>query len=290
MTPQKHTPNTPQIINEWADIERYHLIPGFFQVVHGRQKSKIERLEIIKEYKDTSVKIIGPYVLRPFDLVLLCSVVSMAGKDKVLIPPSPSTDLGQGLRDTLELKYASLEKNCLYCQTTLRGMAAYMGYKWGKKFRIEFETSLERIFSVSFIIKKTRDGKTLTDMSRLLSSVRMDDNKLHIGINPVAASALLGEGHYARIDMDILRDISSSQKILYAMLCNACAPGQLSKMKVENIRQMLYGDAPASRPGKSLQISRAIKQTMKLCESIGWTATQTEKNEISIKRPRVISC
>lgn len=279
-----------QRVTEWADIERYHLTPGIFQVANGRKKKDIDRLEVIREYKDTYIKIIGPYVLRPFDLVLLCSLVSMAGREKIYIPLQPVTDVGRNLRESLELQYASTEKNCLYCQTTMRGMCEHMGYKWGQNFKRHFEEALERIYGVSFIIKRTKDGKTRTDMSRLLSGVRTEDNKINFGLNPVLASALLGEGHYARLDMEILRELKSSQKIIYAMLCNACPPATLRAINVNEIRKMLYGDAtPASRQARAAQTSRAIKQAVELCGRIGWTVTQSEKGVLNIKRPRVIS-
>lgn len=278
-----------QKITEWADVERYHLIPGIFQVANGRKKSHIDRLEIIRDYNNTHIEIIGPYVLRPFDLVLLCSLVSMAGKEKIYILKNPSTKIGKELRNSLELQYASTEKDCLYCQTTMRGICDYMGYKWGQNFSKNFEESLKRIYSVSFIIKRKVDGKTCTDMTRLLSGVRSEDNKINFGLNPVLASALLGEGHYARLDMDILRELKSSQKILYAMLCNACPPATLRTINGEELRRMLYGSEPACRSGTPMQITRAIKQTIELCKRIGWTVTQPEKNVITIKRPRILT-
>lgn len=168
-------------------------------------------------------------------------------------------------------------------------MCEYMGYKWGQNFKKHFEEALERIYGVSFIIKRTKDGKTRTDMSRLLSGVRTEDNKLSFGLNPVLASALLGEGHYARLDMDILRDLSSSQKILYAMLCNACPPATLRTISAEELRRMLYGNPPAAKSGISMQTARAIKQAVDLCGRIGWTVTQPKKGLLNIKRPRVIS-
>lgn len=278
-----------QHITEWADVERYHLIPGIFQVANGRKKKDIDRLEIIRDYPDTHIEIIGPYVLRPFDLILLCSLVSMAGKEKICIPSQPVSNLGRDLREALELQYAATEKNCLCCQTTISKMCKYMGYKWGQNFIKKFEEALKRIYGVSFIIKRTRNGKTRTDMSRLLSGIKTEDGKINFGLNPVLASALLGEGHYARIDMDILRELKSSQKLLYAMLCNACQPGSLRAINVNELRKILYGDStPASRQTKAAQISTAIKQTIELCERIGWTVTQPEKDILNIKRPKNI--
>lgn len=280
--------NLPALVQEFADVERYHLTPGIFQTAECGKKPAA--LEVYIDLPDGgSLKVTGPKPLHPFDAVLLCAVLCKAAQDKKTISPGTQNPLGIELRSRLELMEDSLKEKCLAYNTNARELTRSMGLSWkGSKSLKQIEESLERMFTTSFILKRYKDGKKRTDMFRLLSNIKIREEKditVAFGINTVLAEALLSPGHFARIDMEDLRKLQKAEQLMFIQLSNTIDPGKKRSFTPGQIREFLHGNAdqvPEETVKKQTQRARAIAK--KVAAALGWGYEEI-KPLIRITRP-----
>lgn len=275
----------------FADIDRYHLKPGIFQI----SRKTYEAIDITYPLANGgSLRVIAPKPLTLFDLILLCVIVEYAAKNKRTIYPTTKSKKGIALRKKLDLLYNSLSKECLAYETTMRELTRNMGYKWHGATTIEqINESLLRIYSMTFVIKKkSKEGKEIEDAFRIISYLHIEkdinkDATIALALNPSLTEALIGQGHYARIDMDIFSNLIKYEKMIYAYLCNYIGYGNSRTFKGEELRQILYGDIQKtdSPLTTTSQQARAKKLTIQVCEKLkesGWHYQQTNRKSAII--------
>lgn len=286
---------TVEIVREFANVDRYHLRPGLFQASRGKRRN--EPLELVYELKNGgSLEISSIHPLRPFDAILLCLVICRAAQNQTLLGPTPKTKIGQELREKLELLESSVFKTCLTYRTSARRLIANLGLIWHGSVSIKkIEESLRRMFKVSFILTRIDDdGKKEIDMFHLMSYVRLvskgKNAEMILAIDPILANALINPMHYATIDMESLKMLSScdTQQLLFIELCNLIDPGKKRSFTIERLRELIYGSIDnETAKNASKQNMRTKDHLAGIIEKLdGWKSQQID-DLIWIERPYI---
>lgn len=291
--PEKKAEAVPAEIiqHEFADVDRFHLAKGLFQIMGGARKP--DPVEIKLHLSNGGyLEIVSPRPLRPYDQKLLCTVLCKAAQNKKIISPDTQNKIGRLLRDQLELLEAAAEEKCLAYQTSARQLTEDMGCKWhGARTVKQIEASLKRLFMTSFTLETyTKEGRRKLYLFRLMSHVKLEEARditLAFGLNVILAAALLTPGHYARIDMEILRGLEQAQQLMFVALCNAIDPGKKRSFTVEELAELIYGEKPDKilRNTYIKQLSRAKTLTETLVDSLSGWSHEEKGDLIWIKRP-----
>lgn len=294
---KQETEKASKIIREFAMVERSHIPPELFQTAYGGRLNDPKPLEIEYQFKGGSLEISAIRPLRPFDATLICLVACKAAQQRRILSPNPVTEHGRRLRDALELGEESCFKDCLTYTTSASKLMADLGLycqPGGLKIQERLEESLKRIFKVSFILKRTINGQTQTDMFHMLSRIRMvtkgRDAKMMFAIDPIAAEAILNPGHYAQIDMADLRTLAHSpnQQLLYIQLCNQVDGGKRRAFTELQFRGLIYGakDINNETPANiRQQIRRSKKQARDMMTNLKDWSMAEQDDLIWIDRP-----
>lgn len=277
--------------HEFADVDRFHLAKGLFQIMGGSRKP--DPIEIKLHLSNGGyLEILSPRPLRPYDQKLLCTVLCKAAQNKKIISPDTQNKIGRLLRDQLELLEAAAEEKCLAYQTSARQLTEDMGYKWhGARTAKQIEASLKRLFATTFTLETyTKESKRKVYMFRLMSHVKLEEARditLAFGLNVILAAALLTPGHYARIDMEILRSLEQAQQLMFVALCNAIDPGKKRSFTQEELAELIYGEKPNKilRNTYIKQLSRAKTLAKTLIESLSDWNHEEKGDLLWIKRP-----
>lgn len=287
--PQK--PLAP-VKTEFATVERHHLVSGIFQIMGGKRDTG--PLDLKYDLPDGgSLRIAAPYPLRPFDAVLLCVVICKAAQDIKRISPGTQNPAGQKLRNFLELDGDSVNEPCLAYTTNARQLIEEMGLSWqGHKSLKQLEESLFRLYSTTFALEWRKNNKRRVDMFHLMSHVGLEETRrvtIALGVNPVAAMAILDPGRFARIDMDTLRSLNQAQQLMFIALSNAIDPGKKRGITPAELRAMLYGPITNKTSADTIkkQTARAKATAVKLIASLeakGWRM-EDAGDRLWIKRP-----
>lgn len=277
---------------EFADIDRFHLTTGLFQIMGGKRKPDPVEINIDLS-NGGKLRITAFWPLRPFDQKLLCAIVCKAAQSKKIISPDTTTELGIELRNKLELLEEAAKEKCLAYQTSARQLIEDMGLEWaGKKSIKQIEESLDRLFHTTFTLETYKNNKRIRYLFRLMSHVKLEDNKKDItmafGLNIILAKALVEHGHYARINMEIMRSLEQAQQLLFVALCNAIDLGKKRSFTWDELREFIYGKKPENIIKNTYikQISRTKALIFNLINSLHNWKIEEKSDLIWIKRPQ----
>lgn len=289
-TDTKNQSNETQIAQkQFAHVERYNLITGLFQIFRGKRKAGPVEIQMDLP-NGGSLEIIAAKALHVFDAVLLCIIVCKCAQNKKIIYPYTSSEMGKKLRSGLDLLEDAIEEKCLAYETSMRQLIADMNLLWqGTKSVKQIEESLIRSAMVGFVLRTKKDGKPKTYIFHLMSYAKLEKQKetIVIGLNPLLANALIVPGHYAKIDIDSLRELEQAEQLMFIYLSNAIDPGRTRSFTDHELRSYLYGPNTDTLPKNTLsqQKKRAKTTAISLIKKLNGWKYEEKDNLLWIARP-----
>ncbi|TSE35144.1 replication protein C, IncQ-type [Tepidimonas charontis] len=267
-----------------ARHDRAHcLVPGLFRSLQKGERKR-EKLDITHSFGDVVVRFWGPEPLGAGDLRVLQGLVALAGPVGAILPPAPTSPVGQELRASLEPKWAAVEKRALAVRCSYRALAREIGYAPGDTKAIR--DCLERLWAISVLIAD-QNGRRMG--FRILSFYASDDGKgeLTVALNPLIARAVLGDGQHVHIDMHEVRSLKSdAARLIHQRLCGWIDPGRSGKVDLDTLCSYAW-PTQADNPNTLKTRRQAGKRALKELSDLGWRVAEYATGRFEIQRPKL---
>ncbi len=264
------------------------LAKGLFRSL-GPGDRKHLRLDVTYTFgKKQKIEFNGPYALGADDLRVLQGLVAIApvcndNKTGYLIRKEAKGEIAKLLRQKLELKQDAIDKDIVMIKTSYRRLMREIGYK---TTNIEIvKDSLKRLYEIAvfFVHDKQELG------SHLLSFYASENKgQLCVALNPLLTNAILGKGHYVRIDMNEVRAIQSDPaRLIHQHLCAVINFGTAKRISIDTLCEYVWPDKTENI--KTLwKRQNTVRKALQEIAGLGWEIKEYSKNKFEIKRPKTV--
>ncbi|HEX7854839.1 MAG TPA: replication protein C, IncQ-type [Sphingobium sp.] len=268
------------------------LAPGLFRSLKRGERKKL-KLDVTHTFGNDSIRFWGPEPLGCDDLRVLQGLIAMTsisgtksrGSRGIILRDSASTEEGQQLRLSLDLKWDAIEKDALVARGSFRHLAREIGYALdgGSQFKAIREC-IERLWAVSVIVE--RSGKR--QGFRILADYASDrsDGKLFVAINPRLAEAVMGDRPHTRIEMNEIRALKTdAARLIHQRLCGWIDPGKTGRVELDTICRYVWPDKSTNANTIKSRRQTAHKALAEL-SVLGWKFHQYASGKWEIERPK----
>lgn len=259
------------------------LAPGLFRSLKRGDRKKL-KLDVKYQINDKQhIEFKGPEPLGADDLRVLQGLVALAGPRGLILKPDPNSDEAKQLRLLLEPRWQAIEDDALVVQGSYRELLKEIGFlDSGKHFQL-MRDSIERLWSVSIFAQQG----TKRAGFRLLSEYQSDesDGSLYVALNPLIASAVIGQSRFTRIEMSEVRAIKGEiTRLIHQRLCGWIDIGKEGRVSLDTLCSYVYLEEAKSRSTLSMR-RKKIREALAELAEVKWGIDEYTKAKYKITRP-----
>ncbi len=278
----------------FARIDRAHaLAPGLWRSLAPGDRKRL-KLDITYDYGEgEKLEFWGREPLGVLDMRVFQGLIAMAGPDGKILEDSENADGGgQRLLALLyepaspEVRNAAIKPQSLEIRDSLRRLAREIGAPEDGPGLNRIKQSIERLFGVTVMIRT--GGKSLG--SRLLSFYQSDDEtgSLRVSLNPRLASAVIGGGAHARVDLIEARALETDPaRLIHQRLSAFVDPGKSREVSIETLAGYVWPE-PADTPRATRwRLTKIRKAVAEIGTAAGWNVSEIARDKWRFIRPRL---
>lgn len=274
-------------MTEFARHDLVHCsVPGLFRSQFRTNQRR--GFDIVFQQGEFEYRFLGNKVLGGSELLMLQTLVALAGVQGDILDSEPESDVGKVLRTGLEAEHEARNMQAIVVRTTFYQLLKEAGLDHRNMGGATIEWLREVLLNLSMVtIVVSKDGGKKFAIFKILSFAACDGDEktLAVGLNPYIAKAILG-GKHVYIDMNEVRRIKKEQtRILHQRLCSWIDPGKKGTISLDKMASYVYGDADGVNKTARSRRRSVIKKCLEELNQIGWSIIEKKPKIFEILRP-----
>lgn len=261
------------------------LAPGLFRSLKRGDRKKL-KLDVKYVRDRERIEFSGPEPLGTDDLRVMQGLIALAAVcgsngSGIQLRPEPTSEGGKQLRTLLNTEHDAVSMNAVVVKGSFRQLAREIGYTDIDDSRTIREC-LERLWKVSVIVE--RDGQRMG--FRILSSYASDDadGRLFVALNPRLANAIIGSGHFLRIDMEEVRALRSDAARLIHQRLHFVDAGKSHRFTLDTLCGYVWPDEANKEAMKKRR--QTCRKALEELRALRWNVAEYATGKFCITRPK----